>query len=167
MAEFAKSPHYDHICDIRDRREPYEVFSRGMCFIIIELGKFDRQMGGLLDLKEDWCYLLKNADKMAKEEVENLASRGKHMAEAVKKLWNLSQEEGLRELLVAEEKKRKDQATKEWYAREEGHKEGRKEGIEEERKKMALSMLKDGFNTEVIEKHTGLSKREIEVLSKA
>ena len=48
--------------------------------------------------------------------------------------------------------------------REEGREKGREEGREEERRKLALSMLKDGLNGELIEKHTGLSQKEIEGL---
>ena len=50
--------------------------------------------------------------------------------------------------------------------REEGRQEGEEKGRLEERRRLALSMLKDDFNFEVIEKHTGLSRREIEALSK-
>ena len=112
------------------------------------------------------------------------------MAKAVKSLWNMSQEERMREILIAEERDRMDRRTNEVYAREEGRregeekgrkegrregeekgrKEGRQEGLEEgreeERGRLALSMLEDGFNREVIEKHTGLSKQEIEALAK-
>ena len=186
LPEFGASPGYAHVCNIRETKEPYAVFSRGMCFVVVELGKFRGEAASLLDPREQWCYLLKNAERLEGGELEELAARGEHMAKAVKSLWNMSQEERMREILIAEERDRMDRRTNEVYAREEGRregeekgrkegrregeekgrKEGRQEGREEERGRLALSMLEDGFNREVIEKHTGLSKQEIEALAK-
>ena len=57
-----------------------------------------------------------------------------------------------------------DRERKRWQ--EEGRQEGHREGRREERENMALSMLKDGFNNEIILKHTNLSKEELDKLKK-
>ena len=86
------------------------------------------------------------------------------MAEAVKRLWDISQNEGLRELLRVQERERMDRASREETVRMEGLEEGPEKGLERGRKDVALSMLRDGLSIEVICKHTGLSKEEIESL---
>ncbi len=56
------------------------------------------------------------------------------MAEAVKRLWDISQNEGLRELLRVQERERMDRASREETVRMEGLEKGR----EEERKNIRL-----------------------------
>ncbi len=82
------------------------------------------------------------------------------MAEAVKSLWNMSKEEGLREYLEAVEKKEMDRISDLESAREDGLKRGR----EEERKKMARELLAVGTDHKFIAKITGLALEEIEKL---
>ena len=79
-------------------------------------------------------------------------------------LWDLSLDPELRREALAIDKWRRDQSAEKRYAREEGLEEGRQEGRSEERKKIALSMLEDGFDINVISKHSGLTKEEIENL---
>ena len=49
---------------------------------------------------------------------------------------------------------------------EQGKKEGRAEGIIEEKKKVAINMLKEKMSINVIQKVTGLSEKEIEEIKK-
>ena len=56
------------------------------------------------------------------------------MAEAVKRLWDISQNEGLKELLRVQERERMDRASREETVRMEGLEKGR----EEERKNIRL-----------------------------
>ena len=90
------------------------------------------------------------------------------MAEAVKRLWDISQNEGLRELLRVQERERMDRASREETVRMEGLEEGLEKGLEkgreEERKKMALKLLKDGIDLSTVSKYTGLSKKVLEKL---
>ena len=156
---------YYHVCNIRRTTKPDLILTRGMCFVIVELTKFKRQKvkdvhGG----REAWSYLLKNSGKMDRVEYKNLQEKGEVMAEAVKRLWDISQNEGLRELLRVQERERMDRASREETVRMEGEEKGREEGLEKGRKDVALSMLRDGLSIEVICKHTGLSKEEIESL---
>ena len=156
LPEFADASDYEHVCAIQRTRPPHSLLSRSLSFVVVELGKFDRGVGALVDLREEWRCLIKNADEMSEDERRALAARGDVMTKAVKSLWNMSQEEGLRELLAVEERNRKDQRAREGDAREEGR--------EEERRRLALSMLGDGFKTEVVCKHTGFSESEMAAL---
>ena len=51
--------------------------------------------------------------------------------------------------------------------RQEGIEEGIEKGRQENAEKIASSMLADGFNVEVVRKHTGLSEEAVRKLSKA
>ncbi len=147
---------YYHVCNIRRTTKPDLVLTRGMCFVIVELKKFKREgVKSLHSTREDWSYLLKNSGNMDKEEYKELQQKGGIMGEAVKRLWDISQNDGLREFLRVQEREQMDRASREETVRE------------EERKKVALSMLKDNFNIDVICKHTGFSKEEIEGLKKS
>ena len=96
------------------------------------------------------------------------------MARALKHLIDLSQDDKIR--LLAEERERQQlivegQKASAWDAgeqvgRKKGHAEGHAEGRFEEQKKIALSMIKDGFNIKVICRHSGLSQEEIKKLKK-
>ncbi len=83
------------------------------------------------------------------------------MSKAVKSLWNISQDDVMREILNAEEKRRKDQLTREECALEEGLEKGLQKGREEgqlkERKAIAHNLIKIGTNLKFVSKATGLS----------
>ncbi len=49
--------------------------------------------------------------------------------------------------------------------RESGLSDGREIGLEEEKKKIAKSMLKDNIDIEIISKYTDLTEKEIEELT--
>ncbi len=100
------------------------------------------------------------------------------MGRAVKNLWNLSQDELMRERLEAEDKQRRDRLSQIDTAheeglekgREEGRKEGREEGLEkgrrEERKAIALKMILKGQEALEMSEATGLAEDEIKALQK-
>ena len=155
---------YRHVCNIRRTKEPQVVMSRGMCFVIVELGKFTKVMEGVESGRDGWCYMLKNSGRLGVKECETFLDKGGEMADAIKHLWDISQDEKLREAALARDKQRRDIFTQKDDARREGLEEGREEGREEERRKVAVSMLNDGFSSDVIEKHTGLAKQEVEAL---
>ena len=130
MPQFAKSPRYYHYCDLRDREPPYANFTYALNFIVVELSKFYRPLEELVDLREEWCYFLKESGRMNKRDGEFLASQGEIMSKAVKSLWNLSQDEIMQEIWEAEEKQRRDRRAQEKYALEMATQKGLEEGME-------------------------------------
>ena len=104
--------------------------NRGMRYIFVELKKFTKEVGKIVDPKDSWCYLLKNSDRMTKEECEELSRKGRDMGEAVKHLWNLSQDEWTQEYLEAEEKQRRDKVGQLAWAKKQGLQEGIDSSIE-------------------------------------
>ena len=199
---------YRHVCNIRRTKDPQVVMSRGMCFVIVELGKFTKDMEKLDNTRDDWSFILKNSEELGVNEYQTFLNKGGEMAEAVKRLWDLSQDDLLREEAWALEKQRKDRFAERQFEREEarskglaeglaeghtkgraegraegrteglaeghtkgrtegraeGRSEGRSEGRAEGHRKIALDMLKDGCNSKMICKYTGLSQKEVEDL---
>ena len=124
LREFSSIPdrHY-HLCTIRREdsdpsRQP--LFSRGIQFVVVELTKFTKRTGDLLDLRDAWCYLLKEAPNMSGAEFDAIRNKGKEMGNAVKKLWELSEEDHVQIRIEAREKQRMDQMAREQYQWEEG-----------------------------------------------
>ena len=151
---------YYHVCTLRREDKNPErqvVFSRGIQFVVVELKKFAKQKAcELVDLREYWCYLLKKSPHISAEEFEAIKDRGKEMGNAVKKLWNLSEDEKIQEYMEAIEKQRRDQWDRENYARKQGLKKGREE--------VALQMLADNADIRMICRYTGLSEKEVKAL---
>ena len=79
-----------------------------------------------------------------------------------KNLWNLSQDELMRERLEAEDKQRRDRLSQIDTAHEEGLESGRRE----EREASALKMILKGQEALEISEATGLSEDEIKALQK-
>ena len=98
------------------------------------------------------------------------------MGNAVKRLWNLSEDDYIREQMEAIEKQRRDQVARENDARAEGMEKGRVEGMEkgrvegmekgraERNKEVARQMLKEGVDISMICRYTGLTEKEVEAL---
>ena len=74
------------------------------------------------------------------------------MGDAVKKLWNLSEDEKIQEYMEAIEKQRRDQWARESYVRREG------------REEVALQMLAENANIPMICRYTGLTEAEVKAL---
>jgi len=90
---------------IRSDRSPYFCFNEDLRVVVVELSKFSkREPAALLDLREEWCYLLKESGKMGEREGRKLSERGQEMREAMFHLKELSREEGLRLVEEAREK---------------------------------------------------------------
>ena len=88
------------------------------------------------------------------------------MKNAVKTLKDLSQDEQARYLMEQKAKDESEIKTLISYARKEGMEKGRNEGMEKGMETVALNMLKEDFDINSISKVTGLSKKEIQKLSK-
>ena len=180
VKEFNSLPgEYYHLCSIRREdtapaRQP--IFSRGIRFVVVELAKFAKQTGELVDLRDAWCYLLKEAPHMSGTEFEAIGEKGEEMGNAVKRLWNLSEEDHVRIQIEAREKQLKDQRSREKYqrkqglaegekkGREEGEKKGREEGEKKGKREVALQMLGKGLDIATICECTGLTEKEVEAL---
>ncbi len=80
------------------------------------------------------------------------------MKVAAKRLWNISQDEEMRDLLEAREKQIRDHISSVEYARQEGR--------EEERRALALKLLQEGVDFKFVKKTTGLSEEEIRDVKK-
>ena len=58
----------------------------------VELSKFKkREPSALLDLREEWCYLLKESKRMGERESEELSAKGEDMKKALFRLNVLRQ----------------------------------------------------------------------------
>ena len=136
----------------------------GMLLTFVNLGQFVQDIGHL-DEKGKWCYLLKHCTQMTKREFERLSQGSEVMGEAVRKLWELSEDEAALELMEAREKQRKDREGQLDLAEERGIEKGIVKGREEGREKiekMVLSLSKEGVDLKIICKTSGLSPQEIQ-----
>ena len=158
LKEFESVKNYYHICNIRRTEPPEVLMSKMMQFVIVELGKFDKNTKALYNVRDSWCYLLKHSNQMGHLEYKHLLEKGGDMAKAVSHLWNLSQDEILREYTQALEKREIDRISREDEVLEKGREEGREE--------VALNMLKMDVDLKVILNSTKLSQQEIEELKK-
>lgn len=159
---FPKTDYFYNSFSIRSDVSPHFCFSEGLHIITVELNKFKkREPGALLDLREEWCYLLKESKDMGEEEGKELSMKGQEMEEAMFHLKELSREEALRLLEEARDKAWKDQAARE----DDSFNKGMKQGIEQGKKNLVLCMLKEGLGVPLISKITGLSEEEINSFS--
>ncbi len=190
LPELRKDNDYYHTCSMRQDRHPHLRLTDGMQFVIVELNKFIGRLDSLVDQREAWCYFLKRSDELNQQTSQELAKKGRDMGRAVKNLWNLSQDELMRERLEAEDKQRRDRLSQIDTAHEEGlekglergREKGREEGLEKglergreeglekgrrkEREAIALKMILKGQEALEIAEATGLSEDEIKALPK-
>jgi predicted transposase/invertase (TIGR01784 family) len=96
-----------------------------------------------------------------KEELDMIATKNSALADAVKLLEILSQDEEIREEYEAIETARRDHLMFLNDARDKGREEGREEGREFERIEMAKEMLADNEPMQKIQKYTKLKLKEI------
>ena len=57
---------------IRRDKEPYQLFNKDLKIVIVEMSKLTKPYNELLDLKEKWCYLLKESSNLTKEDIAKL-----------------------------------------------------------------------------------------------
>ena len=158
---FSEADHFYTSFSIRSDKSPCFCFDEGLRIVTVELSKFrQRDPTALLDLREEWCYLLKESGKMGEREGKELSSKGQEMEEAMFHLKELSREESLRLVEEAREKAWKDQAAREDDSFNRGKAQGRIQG----KKDLILSMLKNGLEMSLISKITGFSEKEISKL---
>ena len=120
---------------IRSDQAPFFVLNEDLKIVIVELSKFlVGDVRNLLDLREEWCYMLNNSSEMTDKEAEFLSLRREDMKMATDHLMKLSRDEQLLMLEEQREKDRRDQVAREDYqfnrGIEKGIEEGRQEGME-------------------------------------
>ena len=147
------------------------IFSKHLGIVLVELEKFKASsFGRLIDKKDIWSYLIKNSHHISKKQLGILSKKGGGMKEATKRLSVLSEDENLRMLEEAREKNWRDEQARRDFAIEEGLEKGLEKGLKkgelEAQRRIALNLLKENVDLNIIEKTTGLSKAEIKNLKK-
>ena len=174
---------------MRSDQDPYFLFSpkEGLRIVIVDLSQFKKErVSELVDLKEDWCYALKNSKKMDEKEMKELAKRGGDMKTAVEQIFGMSEEQIQKEMreqnerdylmiqdtITFEKKKARKEGLAEGRAEgkalgiQEGEAKGRAEGKAEGETTVAVKMLQKGFSIEDVHELTGLSKTQLLQLKK-
>lgn len=117
---------------------------------------------------ERWIIFMKAAGDEKKESlIERIRSESEVIDMAVKKLEVLSQDEKQRQEYLARQKAIRDEISRKNYAEnlaKEMHEKGIKEGIKEEKVRMAKQLLTLGINLEIVKQSSGLSEEEIDKL---
>ncbi len=183
LPELRTDNNYYHTCSMRQDRRPHLRLTEGIQFVIVELNKFIGSLDSLVDQREAWCYFLKKSDELDQQTGQKLAKKGRDMGRAVKNLWNLSQDELMRERLESEDKQRRDRLAQidtaheeglekglekgREQGREEGREQGREQGRREERETFVLKLLSEGIEISVITTVTKFSEAEIKALQKS
>ena len=171
---FKELKEYCSCFSIQCEENPHVVFSHHFKLVLVELDKFKKRENiAHLDNKELWCYLLNQWSELTKQEKKVLKKRSEFMKEVVEKLNKQEMKQRLQLLEDFREKARYDREAQMDYAkkearrtglregRKEGRRKGREEGREEGMKEVALNLLKESVDLNLIEKTTGLSKSEI------
>ena len=86
---------------MRSDQDPHFLFSpkEGLRIVIVDLSQFKKErVSELVDLREDWCYALKNSKKMDEKEMKELAKRGGDMKTAVEQIFGMSEEQIQKEM---------------------------------------------------------------------
>ena len=164
---FKELKNYHSLFLLKSEEQPEVVFSRHLGIILVELDKFKEQsVGNLIDKKDLWSYVIKGSKKLTDKELSVIETRGDDMKAAVQRLKMLSREKSMEIIEEAREKARRDRVAEIDYALDKGREEGREEGIQKGMKQVALNLLKENVDLNLIEKTTGLSKSEIKMLKK-
>ena len=156
---FSKTSSFYTSFSLRSDTFPHFCFTGGMHVVTVELSKFRKQeIGDLVDLREEWCYLLKKFHQMGERESEELSSKCPDMESAMSYLRKFSRSEQFQILEEAREKNRRDQAAREYDKFHAGRMQRQTELI--------LSLLEKKADISFISEITGLSEEEIDQLSK-
>ena len=156
---FSKTNSFYMSFSLRADTSPHFYFTEDMCVVTVELNKFRKQeIGSLIDLREEWCYLLKESHKMGERESKELSSKDPEMESAMSYLRKFSRNEQFQILEEAREKNRRDQVAREHDKFHAGRMQRQTELI--------LNMLEKKADISFISEVTGLSEEEINELRK-
>lgn len=146
--------HYDII-----EREISEVMSDKLRFIIVEIEKFDKKIDEIESKRDKWLYVLKNLHRLL-DRPKALQARIFERIFQLAEVSNLTPEEQINYIkIMTTENDIRNQID---FA----HDKGMEKGMEKEKAKTAKSLKDLGVELSIIIKSTGLSKEEIEALSK-
>ena len=135
-------------------QNPKVVFSHYLGIVFVELNKFkEEDLSKIIDLRDVWCYLMKNAGSMGSKELKEIAKKGEEMKQAAWRLEKLSKEESQELIEEAKEKARMDRIAEIEY--------GREQGQIAEKEEIAGNMLNAGTDINFIQNMTKLSKDHI------
>ena len=164
---FSETNHFYNAFSIRSNTSPYFCFSQDLNLVTVELSKFKtREPTALIDLREEWCYLLKESRRMGEREWKELSQRGHEMEEAMAYLRKFSEEEQFQILAEAREKNRRDRMARDEYVFDQGKEEGLTTGIQKGRMEIIFNMLQKKADISFISEVTGLPVTEIQKLQK-
>ncbi|MCZ0932059.1 MAG: Rpn family recombination-promoting nuclease/putative transposase, partial [Oligoflexia bacterium] len=165
---------------IRRDKKPYHLFNEDLKIVIVELSKLTKSCNDLLDLKEKWCYFLRESGNITEEDYKYL-SRDEEMKMALKHFNKLSKDEELyqeeltRQIsLVAYNLDRQglwDEGIQKGLQKglKQGKTLGKQEGLAQgefnKQKEIALNMLNKNLEVSFISEVTGLSEKEIKKLN--
>ena len=171
---FPDHKEFRYCFDLRDARYPKLKLTDDMCLYIFELPKFEKKIKKmktrrLRDSLSEWLYFFNHADEEG-DETMRTHYRNPSVHKAFGVLEALSADEETRRLAEIREQSMINEMYELAAARKEGEKTGEKRGEKRGKKKrddeIALKMLNDGMDPEVIMKYTGLSTGEIGGLKK-
>ncbi len=139
---------------VLDKHREYEVL-RGIKWYFIELPKFRKQNPNMNEKINQWLAFIDDYDrglvKMAEEKNETLKKARSEMT-------YLTGDEEIKRMQWLEEKWEMDRASEVGYAK----REGKKEGIKQEKQNIVKEMIKEDIDIETICKVTKLTKEEVE-----
>ncbi|MBI9103676.1 MAG: Rpn family recombination-promoting nuclease/putative transposase [Spirochaetales bacterium] len=112
---------------------------------------------------EKWAYFFIQEGRVSEEELERLLLKGDSiMKKAHESYQKFTIEDQYKELYDAREKARKDEASRNHYAHEEGRKEGREEGLKEGLGESSRKMKKHGLTEKQIAEMLEITLSEVE-----
>ncbi len=129
----------------------------GFKMFFVELNRFNKNHFELFDMTDRWCYIIKHSAKLTAEQVAYLSQHGETKM-ALEHLEEVSKEQREYWNAISREKR-------EWEAQLRKQ-ELIEEGEENTARKIALNMLKEGYEVSAISKLTSLSVAEIKQLKK-
>lgn len=143
---------------------------KDLCYIFIELPKFDKTKEKLSSIEEKWCYFFKHASETTEEDLQSIIGNDKMMEKAYAALnqhyWSKE------ELMSYERAKqaRMDHKAILQYKLDEGEAKGLKKGIEQGIEKgkveLAKKLLQNGVGMDFLIQSADLSKKQVEELKK-
>ena len=137
---------------------PHQPLSNHLRMVFVELSKVKQKIENLFDFREAWCYLFNHLHEMGEKEKKLFASKNKQMEELMDWTKPLTLAESEQIIAEAEEKNRRDRVAREDYV----FNQGKQEGMQA----VALNMLDEKVDRDLICKVTGLSLEELKKLKK-
>ena len=156
---------YISVFEFVDRKELEYRANIPMRLTIVELTKFKKSCYELIDMADRWCYIIKYSAQLTAEEVTYLSQDG-GIKMALEHLEGISRDDQLYWDAVARKNDRVAIQLGRSDALEEGMRKGRIQGMQEQQRGIALSMLQKGLEVSLISEVTGLSVAEIGQLTR-